>query len=73
MRSRCGSPARSTTVSPPTTYSPSLDAGLTIRPLAETTRDTLAWLEATPDAVVTGIDPAREQELLAAWHARQQN
>ncbi len=52
---------------------PSLDAGLTIRPLAETTRDTLAWLEATPDAVVTGIDPAREQELLAAWHARQQN
>ena len=30
---------------------PSLDAGLTIRPLADTTRDTLAWLEATPDAV----------------------
>ena len=27
---------------------PSLDAGLTVRPLADTTRDTLAWLEATP-------------------------
>jgi 2'-hydroxyisoflavone reductase len=49
---------------------PSLDAGLTLRPLADTTRDTLTWLEATPDAVVTGIDPDRERELLAAWHAR---
>ena len=48
---------------------PSLDAGLTVRPLAETARDTLAWLEATPDAVVTGIDVDRERELLAAWHA----
>jgi 2'-hydroxyisoflavone reductase len=49
---------------------PSLDAGLTIRPLADTTRDTLAWLEATPDAVVSGIGLDREKELLAAWHAR---
>ncbi len=49
---------------------PSLDAGLTIRPLADTTRDTLAWLEATPDAAVSGIDLDREKELLAAWHAR---
>jgi 2'-hydroxyisoflavone reductase len=49
---------------------PSLDAGLTTRPLAETTRDTLTWLEATPDAEVTGIDLDREKELLAAWHAR---
>jgi 2'-hydroxyisoflavone reductase len=49
---------------------PSLDAGLTIRPLAATTRDTLAWLEATPDAVVTGIDLDREKELLEAWHTR---
>jgi hypothetical protein len=46
-----------------------LDAGLTIRPLADTTRDTLAWLEATPDAVVSGIDLDRERDLLAAWHA----
>jgi hypothetical protein len=49
---------------------PSLDAGLTIRPLAETTRDTLAWLESTPEAVVSGIDLDREKELLEAWHAR---
>jgi 2'-hydroxyisoflavone reductase len=49
---------------------PSLDAGLVVRPLAETTRDTLAWLDATPDAVVGGISLDRERELLAAWHAR---
>jgi 2'-hydroxyisoflavone reductase len=49
---------------------PSLDAGLTVRPLADTTRDTLAWLEATPDAVVSGISLDRERELLEAWHAR---
>jgi nucleoside-diphosphate-sugar epimerase len=49
---------------------PSLDAGLTIRPVADTTRDTLAWLDATPDAVVSGISLDRERELLAAWHAR---
>jgi len=49
---------------------PSLDAGLTIRSLADTTRDTLAWLDATPDAAVSGIGLDREKELLAAWHAR---
>ena len=49
---------------------PSLDAGLTVRPLAETTRDTLAWLEATPDAVVSGISLDRERQLLDAWHTR---
>lgn len=49
---------------------PSLDAGLILRPLAETTRDTLAWLDSNADAPVTGIDLERERELLAAWHAR---
>jgi nucleoside-diphosphate-sugar epimerase len=49
---------------------PSLDAGLTVRRLADTTRDTLAWLEATPEAAVSGISLDREKELLAAWHAR---
>jgi nucleoside-diphosphate-sugar epimerase len=49
---------------------PSLDAGLTTRPLADTTRDTLAWLDATPDAAVSGIPLEREKELLATWHAR---
>jgi 2'-hydroxyisoflavone reductase len=46
------------------------DAGLAPRPLADTVRDTLAWIgtvEQPPDA---GLAPAREQELLAAWHAR---
>lgn len=49
---------------------PSLAAGLTLRPLAETTRDTLAWLDVTPDAPVSGIDREREAALLTAWHAR---
>jgi 2'-hydroxyisoflavone reductase len=49
---------------------PSLDAGLTVRALADTTRDTLAWLEATPDAVISGIPLERERELLNAWLAR---
>ncbi len=41
---------------------PSLDAGLVLRPLAETARDTLA---ADPS---TGISREREAEVLAAWH-----
>ena len=49
---------------------PSLDAGLTIRSLSETTRDTLAWLDATPDAPVSGISLDRERELLDAWRER---
>ena len=49
---------------------PSLEAGMRIRPLAETTRDTLAWLESTPDANVTGISLERERELLDAWHTQ---
>ncbi len=49
---------------------PSLEAGLRIRPLSETTRDTLAWLDTTPDAPVTGISLERERELLDAWHTQ---
>lgn len=49
---------------------PSLAAGLTLRPVAETAAATLAWLRSHPDAPVTGIDRDRERELLAAWHAR---
>ncbi|MEU4364390.1 NAD-dependent epimerase/dehydratase family protein [Promicromonospora sp. NPDC023987] len=45
---------------------PSLQAGLMIRPFAETARDTLAWLRATPDAEVTGLTREEEQEVLAA-------
>ena len=49
---------------------PSYDAGLVTRPVAETARDTLAWLRATPDATVTGIGRDREAAVLAAWRAR---
>jgi 2'-hydroxyisoflavone reductase len=45
-------------------------AGLSTRSVAESARDTLAWVESTPDAVQTGITREREQELLTAWGAR---
>jgi 2'-hydroxyisoflavone reductase len=49
-------------------------AGLTFRPLADTTRDTLAYYDAQPAerqaALRAGIAEAREKEVLAAWHAR---
>ncbi len=44
-------------------------AGLTFRPLADTARDTLAWARAT-GAEPTGLTPAEEAAILAAWHAR---
>jgi 2'-hydroxyisoflavone reductase len=54
-------------------------AGLAYRPLAETVRDTLAWLAATPPTgegersglVQSGLSPEREAAVLAAW--RQQS
>lgn len=52
---------------------PALTAGLTFRPLADTVRDTLAWDKTQPaDAPrPAGLAPEREQELLAAWRAKQ--
>jgi len=50
--------------------SASLSAGLRLRPLEETARDTLAWLERTPDADVSGLTADKETALLAAWRAR---
>jgi 2'-hydroxyisoflavone reductase len=47
-------------------------AGLAIRPLTETVRDTLTW-EATRPADYTwrgGLTPEREAELLQKWHER---
>ena len=44
----------------------SLEAGLTIRPFAETTRDTLAWLSVHAGAKVTGLTREEEQEVLTA-------
>jgi 2'-hydroxyisoflavone reductase len=48
-----------------------LEAGLRLRPLAETARDTAAW-EPTRNAEARtgGISREREAELLGAWHAR---
>lgn len=48
-------------------------AGLTFRPLADTVRDTLAWYTAERGLATdlrTGLSPAREAEVIAAWHAR---
>jgi 2'-hydroxyisoflavone reductase len=44
---------------------PACAAGLSLRSVAETAGDTLAWLRATPSAVVTGISREREAEVLA--------
>ncbi|WP_395658938.1 epimerase [Nocardioides sp.] len=49
---------------------PSLAAGLVLRPVAETARDTLAWQRATPDAAVSGMSREKEAAVLAAWHRR---
>lgn len=46
---------------------PALAAGLRPRPLAETARDTLAWVRSTPDAVVAGLTADEESAVLAAW------
>jgi 2'-hydroxyisoflavone reductase len=49
-------------------------AGLTLRPVAETLRDTLAWWPTVPEARRArprfAITPDQEQKALAAWHAR---
>ena len=48
----------------------SYDAGLVTRPLAETARDTLAWLREHPEAEVTGLTRDEEAEVLGAWSRR---
>lgn len=50
-------------------------AGLRWRPLAETVADTWTWQQTIeggwqPSARTPGLDPAREQNLIAAWRAR---
>jgi 2'-hydroxyisoflavone reductase len=50
-------------------------AGLTFRPIGDTARDTLAWLETLPEAErakarSTGISRDKEARVLAAWKAR---
>jgi 2'-hydroxyisoflavone reductase len=51
-------------------------AGLEIRPMLDTVRDTLAWHRTRPAEqqakLKAGISPDREREVLADWHASQQ-
>lgn len=50
---------------------PSLEAGLSIRPLADTARDTLEWLATGPNVRMSaGITPFDESAVLAEWHNR---
>ncbi|MDP9444031.1 MAG: reductase [Actinomycetota bacterium] len=48
--------------------SASLAAGLAVRPLADTARDTGQWLRSAPDAPVTGLTLVEEADLLQCWH-----
>jgi len=52
--------------------SPAFAAGLETRPLDETVRDTLAWVQAgdAPAETEAGLDPAKEQAVLEAWLAK---
>ena len=49
-------------------------AGLTIRPLQQTVTDTLTWFHTLPPErqakLRAGIDPEKEAQVLAAWHAK---
>lgn len=53
--------------------SKALAAGLTIRPVEETIRDTLEWFHSLPQerqaALRTRMTAEREEKILAAWHA----
>jgi 2'-hydroxyisoflavone reductase len=52
-----------------------LAKGLTFHPLADTTRDTVAWLKSQPTErqakLKAGLTPEREAEVLVAWHKLQ--
>ena len=51
-----------------------LAKGLTFRPLAETSRDTLVWFRSLPQErqskLRAGLTPEREAEVLAARHQK---
>ena len=57
-----------------TSNAKALAAGLTFRPLADTVGATLDWFDTLPEERRTqmrsGIEPGREAELLARWHAQ---
>ncbi len=49
-----------------------LDAGLTFRPLARTSRETMNWFSGLPEErqknLKSGLSPEREKEVLRLWH-----
>ena len=45
------------------------EAGLIMRPIGETARDTLAWLRSA-GGTITGLTADEERDVLAAWHAK---
>jgi 2'-hydroxyisoflavone reductase len=51
------------------------EAGLRLRPLEATVRDTLTWFQTLPAErqakLKSGLDPAKEVDTLTAWHADQ--
>jgi 2'-hydroxyisoflavone reductase len=50
---------------------PALRTGLPTRPLIDTARDTLEWLQTGPDRTHrVGLDPDDEADLLRRWHDR---
>lgn len=49
---------------------PSFGAGLTTRPVAETARDTLAWLRTQAEPSRTGLSREDEAGVLQAWRTR---
>jgi 2'-hydroxyisoflavone reductase len=53
--------------------SPAFGAGLETRPLDETVRDTLAWVQAgeAPGEPPAGLDPEKEQAVLDAWLSKE--
>lgn len=50
---------------------PAYDAGLELRPLTETARDTLDWFNGQPGAPLTGLSPEEEAGVIAAWLDRE--
>src|SRR5690242_9960064 len=52
-----------------------LSKGLTFRPLAETSRDTLVWFKSLPQERQShpkaGLTPEREEEVLSAWKKKE--
>jgi len=51
--------------------SAAFEAGLSTRPLADTARDTLAWLRDTPDPPLTGLTIEEERKLLDTWRVHE--